>query len=208
MKKILLALAILALATASYAGVGINWVSMWGAYDHNAPNLTDDPSAYTLLDNYSVTWQLIYAGADNTIDPVDLSNSANGWVGDDDDVWATRTIAQGGGTASEDSTVWDHWMINSDGNCVYTDLGWSTAGYVFQRVFEGTPAQLSWYYDSPLQAINTGYTGSPQLPDTFVIGSGTAGFQPDQQIPSVPEPATMGLLGLGALVMAIRRRRA
>jgi hypothetical protein len=33
-------------------------------------------------------------------------------------------------------------------------------------------------------------------------------FVPNQQITAVPEPATMGLLGLGALVMAIRRRRA
>ena len=35
---------------------------------------------------------------------------------------------------------------------------------------------------------------------------GGVGVLPDQQI-AVPEPATMGLLGLGALVMAIRRRR-
>jgi hypothetical protein len=40
-------------------------------------------------------------------------------------------------------------------------------------------------------------------------GGMTSGVQPDQQITAapIPEPATMGLLGLGALVMAIRRRR-
>ena len=78
---------------------------------------------------------------------------------------------------------------------------------MYQRVFEGTPAALSWYFDSDPLALNTGYTGSPQLPQDLIVGSGSAGFQPDQQIPAVPEPATMGLLGLGALVMAIRRRR-
>ncbi len=209
MKKILLALMVLALAAASaFAGVGINWTTVYGAYTHDAPNVTDYPSSYQLLDFYNVTWQLIYAGADNAIDPVDLANGANGYVSDDDDVWATRSITLGGGTAPEDSTVWDDWMLWASGDTVYEDLGWSTAGSVYQRIYEGDPASLSWYFDTGLLALNTGYTGSPALPQDFFVDTGSAGFQPDQQIPAVPEPATMGLLGLGALVMAIRRRRA
>ena len=210
MKKILLALAAMVLiSTSALAGVSVMWATS-GGFTHEETDLVNGTDF--LLESYDVTWQLIYAGADNAIDPIDLANSANGWVSDDDDVWATRTlsqsIAQGNVTAAEDGTVWDYMMTSVSGTTSYTDLGWNTAGYVYQRVFEGAPAALSWFYESSLTALNTGYTGSPQLPQEFFIDTASSAFQPDQQIPAVPEPATMTLLGLGALAMAIRRRRA
>ena len=213
MKKFLMAIFALAVATTvATAGVGIQWGTLYGAYDHNAPNLTDDPSAFQLLANYSAIWQLIYAGADNAIDDIStavpVAGGPNGdYVLGDDEVWAQRTIAQGGGTASEDSTVWNNWMINQSGTVVYEDLSWATAGFVYQRVFEGTPANGTWYFQTPLLALNTGYVGGGQPPQDFFLDTGTAGFQPGIQIDAVPEPATMSLLGLGALVMAFRRRR-
>ena len=194
------------------AGVRIDWQINWGAYTHDAPNVVDDPSAYQLLGNYSIVWQLVYAGADNQIDAPDLNNAINGWVGDDDSVWATRTIAQGGGVAS-DGTKWDSWLIwdGLTGDTVYRNYAWSTAGYVYQRIYEGTPQELSWYFDSAPLSYGTGFDSSNEhlTPDYLRSGTSTNGIQPNQQFPAapVPEPATMGLLGLGALVMAIRRRR-
>ena len=86
MKKLLIALSALALvATAAYAGYGIDWTEAYAAYSHEATDLTG--TDYYLLDSYSVTWQLIYAGADNTASPINLSNP--GWVSGDDVVWAT-----------------------------------------------------------------------------------------------------------------------
>ncbi len=108
MKKLLLALMVLAFAaTASMAATGVQilWTTQWGAYTHDAPNVVDDPSDYFLLDSYSMTWQLIYS-VDNAADPIDLGNSANGWVSNDDEVWANRTFVIGDGSAS-DGTEWN-----------------------------------------------------------------------------------------------------
>ena len=207
MKKLLIALSALVLvATAAYAGYGINWTTSVGGYTHEATDLTGND--YALLDSYSVTWQLIYAGEDNIANPINLSNL--GWVSGDDVVWATRTINQGGGTATQDGTVWDNWMTQTGGpNPVNADLNWSGAGnYVFQRVYEGPPQVGSWYYETPLFAFNKNFDGMG-TPDAFPLDVPTVGgFQPNQQIPGapIPEPATLSLLGLGALAL-IRRKR-
>ena len=214
MKKFLMALAVLAVATSvATAGVGILWSTQYGAYDHNAISLTEDPSANVLLDNYSAIWQLIYAGADNIANPLDSTDLGTGAPGIQDDygvsgddvVWAQRIIAQGGGAAG-DGTSWNNWMLNTGGTVVYEDLSWSTAGFVYQRVFEGNPlvSGVTWYYQTGLLALNTGYVGGGAPTQDFFVDDFDSGFQPNQII---PEPATMSLLGLGALVMAIRRRR-
>ena len=129
MKKTLMALFALALcASVASAGVGINWTTLWGVYDHNAADLTGGSNA--LLDSYSAIWQLIYAGADGIANPADYNQvgGANGdYVTGDDVVWAQREITQGGGTAA-DGTSWDNWMTKQTGELDYVDLGWTTPG--------------------------------------------------------------------------------
>ena len=211
MKKILLALAVLAVATAaSFAGVGINWYNIYGVYDHNAVDLSGATGA--IGDNYAVTWQLIYAGADNTADLPDTSlggaGIADDYVTDDDVVWGSRIVAMGGG-AGGDGTSWDTWLLNAGGTTVYQDLAWNTAGFVYQRIFENPIQAGAWYFQTALVALDTSFTGGTSSPVDF-IADGGVGVQATERVPSapIPEPATMALLGLGALTMAIRRRRA
>jgi hypothetical protein len=218
MKKFLVAIFALAVVTSvATAGIGVLWTVGYGAYDHNAANVVSDPSPNQLLANYGAIWQLIYAGPNNAIEAPDASNVAGGYVNTgptgDDIVWRTRVIPMGGNSGgvpcAADGTTWDTWMVwTGTGDNGYVDLAWSTAGSVYQRVFEtpisGPPAVGSWYYDSPLLALNTGFTGGGAPLQDFPLDNGQGGFKTNQQI---PEPATMGLLGLGALVMAIRRRR-
>ncbi|HRT22351.1 MAG TPA: hypothetical protein P5318_19750, partial [Candidatus Hydrogenedentes bacterium] len=172
MKKILLALAIFAVATASaFAGVGINWYTIYGVYDHNALDLKGTNETDSILSDYAVTWQLIYAGANDVIDAPDASNGVNGYVGGDDDVWATRVVAMGGGSGG-DGTSWDTWLLNAGGDTVYQDLAWSTAGFVYQRVYENPVQANAWYFDSSLQAIDLSFTGGTSSPVDFSVDGG------------------------------------
>ena len=207
MKKTLMALFALALcASVASAGVGITWSTGYGIYDHTETDLVGGSAA--LLDGYSAIWQLIYAGADGIANPADWEQvgGANGdYVTGDDVVWAQREITQGGGTAA-DGTSWDNWMTKQGGNVTYEDLAWTTAGSVYQRIFEGTPAEGTWWGDSNLFTFNHNYA-SGSTPDEIYIDGTMSGWQPTQQFPPpIPEPATLSLLGLGALAL-IRRKR-
>lgn len=221
MKKFLMAIFALVVATSvATAGVGIQWEVGWGGYAHDAPNITG--STGYILDSSTVIWQLIYTGPNGVIDsiPLDSIPTAGGPNGDyvqgDDVVWAQRNIAQDG-TASEwdivsgattTDTTWGSYLnYTGGGSTTFADLSWNTAGSVYQRVFEGTPADQSWFYDSPTFAFDETWTDTLPAEGFNPERAQGAGFQPDQQFNVIPEPATMGLLGLGALVMAIRRRR-
>ena len=215
MKKILMALFALAVATsAATAGIGILWTTQnWGEYHVGGT---------AILAGNDVLWQLIYAGADNTANPIHNDGvvapmdaaawTANNYLrpGSDDQLLASRIIPMGGGAAA-DGTVWDEWLTYQSGSDpVYQNLSWSTAGFVYQRVFESaTPLSGSTYfYQTGLLALDTTFAGPPASPQVFNADPPTGPLIPNAQAYSVPEPATMGLLGLGALVMAIRRRRA
>ena len=214
MKKILMALFASAVAASvATAGIGITWTTQnWGEYHVGGT---------AILAANDALWQLIYAGADNTansihndgvVAPMDAAAwAANNYLrpGSDDQLLASRIIPMGGGAAS-DGTVWDEWLSYQSGSDpMYSDLSWTTAGFVYQRVFESaTPLSGSTYfYQTGLMALDTTFGGT-STPQDFFVDPATGPFIPNAQAYSVPEPATMGLLGLGALVMAIRRRRA
>ncbi len=218
MKKILMGLMGVALvATVASAGVGIQWsTANWG----------EDGSGGGIADGYDVIWQLIYAGADGIIQEIDGSMgevspaiAANRHVWGDDVVWGQRDIPSGGGVAVEwdnlvgarPGTEWNEWVQFVDGNTVYENLAWSTLGSVYQRVFmlpEGYEIfNGTQFYQTDLVVMNTEYAGGGAPTQGFYV-DGTAGpFEPNRTVAMIPEPATMSLLGLGALALAIRRRR-
>ena len=218
MKKILMALFASAVAASvATAGIGIGWTTLnWGE------NHLGDGSgtANEILSANDVLWQLIFAGTDNMADPIHDDGvvdpmdpaawAANNYLrpGGDDQLLASRIVPMGGGVAS-DGTVWDVWLTYQSGSDpLFENLSWSQAGFVYQRVFESsTPMSGSTYfYQTGLLALDTTYAGGTSSPQAFFVDP-SAPFIPNQQAYAVPEPATMGLLGLGALVMAIRRRR-
>ena len=91
------------------------------------------------------------------------------------------------------------------------------AGFIFVRVFDGgtgsNPANITagtWYYNGPIVATINNIT--PANPDVYnANGANTSvsfGVGDVLNLQVVPEPSTLAFLGIGGLVLAIRRRKA
>lgn len=207
MKKFLItALALVAGVSVAMAGMGISWGDGGGWMVEFGGDIDEGPG---IADNNDALWQLIYAGADGVANDIDLSNA--NYLSGDDELLADRSIPAGGGTAS-DGTSWDGWLMQQGGNTLYEDLTWNRgSGSVYQRIFQinpevGVPVNGDHYYQTDLFTFNGAYEGGGQASDIFGY-SNQEGLAVDQTIPGgVPEPATMSLLGLGALAMVLRRK--
>lgn len=201
MKKLIVAVCLLAVSAMAWAN-DVAWKINWGFYQHDATDLTT-LDAGAVLDKYDVLWQLIYAGPNNTIDPIDLT--ADGFVSEDDEVLGSRLLSNG------NSGVFDNLLFTENDSATQTTLDYVYSEddpyYVYQRIYESqTPVAGTYYYESPLVKLDTSYAASAQ--DLF-LGPEESGIQATLQVQgpaSVPEPATMSLLGLGALAMVLRRK--
>lgn len=215
MKKMIVAALALCLAVSAFAGIGVEWsTEAFGIYLNGSSGL--DPTAVSelALTQSDIFWQLIFTG-DTVKDDIDINNAAGGYLkeGGDDQVLAVRTIPQASEGATwdavltaDDSTMWLVCGAPGGGDTVFQDPTWSTAGYVYERVFGGTPASGVWYYETGLSdALNTAWDPMT-TPQSLYIDSQSGGAVLGEQIPQVPEPATMSLLGLGALAMVLRRK--
>lgn len=203
MKKIIVALTLLVSATSAFAGTSVAWYFGYGMYPHGASDLVTTTPGTGVAAVNSVTWQLVWAGADNTIDIVDASNSGLGYVSDDDVVLQTRTTAAGGDAS------FDEWLYNADIPAWY-ETSTTYGGYAYIRVFQDTtPANGEWYYNSGTVALNNIDTTNPLRTPDFIDGnpSTTAGNALNVQIVPVPEPSTVGLLLVGVGLIAARRFR-
>lgn len=202
--KLLAAVAAFGMASAvAQAGVNVQWYVAYGVYPQGAADVTSVTAGTGLLANNgsgSTILQLIWAGADNAIDIADPNQTGGGngdYVSDDDVVWATITAVDG-------AAGYDEWVFNSV-TPVYVNATF-TAGFVYARVFQDeTPAGGEYYHDTSLLALsNVG--GDITQAQLLPIGSDSAGVSTENQM-IVPEPSAVMLAGLGALVLAVRRRR-
>ena len=130
MKKLWIAAVAAGWAWAAQAGMGIVW-STCGWFVEAGGDANAGPG---IAENNVVTWQLVYAGANNAPDAIDPS--AAGWTGGDDVLLAERVVPAGGGSAA-DGTSWDSLLMQQGGNTTYEDPTWPAdrGGFVFQRVF-------------------------------------------------------------------------
>ena len=184
MKRLWIAAVAAGWAWAAQAGMGIVW-STCGWFVEAGGDADAGPG---VAENNVVTWQLVYAGANNAPDAIDPS--AAGWTGGDDVLLAERVVPAGGGSAA-DGTSWDSLLMQQGGNTTYEDPTWPAdrGGFVFQRVFQGTPSNGTPYAESGLFAFDPAFAGNGAPPDLFYFPADGYGLVLDRAVtPPPPVP--------------------
>ena len=122
-----------------------------------------------------------------------------------------------GGTAGGDDVVLESWTFSNTGGSLQEQFvgftyshqsAFQTGGQLFGRVFEnGGAGANTFYFNSAIVVandLNPAGTPSP-TPDTVNVSPGA--FSPVATGQVIPEPATIGLLGIaGAGLFAARRK--
>lgn len=196
MKKALVALMIAATALVAQANV---WNINWAIFGALAPEDPGDMSV-SLFDNYGITWDLINESTGDVIASTSLVNGSVSWDdsanGGDKAVFGDFLIAQTGttfcGSTDIDSVQSIYQKLTMVSNSTGEEFVWEGARYQVTPVAEATAAATD-------LDINTVIAGPG-----VVIDGATMAFW--TKTTTVPEPATMSLLGLGALAMVLRRR--
>ena len=175
-------------ASVSFGYLMVAWSANEGFY------FPGNPSQGILTNGESTIAQLIFS-VDAVADPVDINNSAGGYVSGDDVLLAEITLTSGSNC--------DEWAYFGAQN--YT--GAYSAGYIFGRIFEdNTPAIGERYFNGPIETAED--RSPPQSPQSYDFNSGPDfGDDLDQVIP-IPEPLSAALYGLGTLLILHRRRKA
>ena len=215
MKKIALVTALVMAATASFAAININW-SNYG-FLRGA-----DSSKYATQDADSILWELVYTASSSIATPT-LDTATGAISYGSDEILSSRLWEKGSDAITIDDKVasstpspaitMDLDYATPIGDTVYknTDYSKSSGGIyaaVFQYMSDGK-------VDSEVTDLNSGINWANTMSASDKVNFN---IEDDVQISKylgqveqpvvIPEPATMSLLGLGALAMVIRRKLA
>jgi hypothetical protein len=190
------AMIVTGLALSAQANIFVQWQASTGFYDEN-----DNLGILEPISGQTAYAQLIYT-------PVAAYSSSASAVG---------------GGVDAGFTIIDTFIItDSGGNDAFAtfadivNVDPFQAGFIYARVFDGgtgNPANIvggTWYYQSALVATVDNNTLNPTIVD--IQGNNptvnNSAFGGDFLFLQVPEPSTMAFLGIGGMILALRRRKA
>lgn len=211
MKKIALLTALAMAATASFAAININW-SNWGFLSG-----VEGSDLYATQEADSILWELVYTAGDSITAPTlnangtisygdgDVVLSSRYWENGSDAIQITDSVAT---SQASPAITMDLDYATPIGDTIYVnpDYAQSSGGIyaaVFQFVSDGKV-----YYEVTELNKNINWANEMSAADdvNFDMENDTRIANFLGEIQPVPEPATMSLLGLGALAMVIRRK--
>ncbi len=190
MKKLIIAL--VATATIAQADISVNLFTGYGFSDNS------NADAVLLNSGETATIQLINAGANGAADAV--TAAGGGMFGDDVLIDTITVTATASGAA--DFTGYAYLA----GSTIEES---GTAGAnVFARIYQGSTGAGSLYYDGAIVAVpNVNLAGVPPPTSTSYNFGGNGGVEVGSFATVIPEPATIGLMGIAAAGLFSARRK-
>lgn len=189
------AMIVTGLALSAQSAIFVQWQGTTGFYDEN-----DNLGILEPISGQTAYAQLIFT-------PVAAFSSAAGAVG---------------GAVDAGFQIIDTFVITDSGGAdpyaTFADIVNAPfqAGFIYARVFDGgtgNPANIvggTWFYQSALVATVNNETLNPTVVD--IQGNNptvnNSSFGGDFLFLQVPEPSTMAFLGIGGMILALRRRKA
>ena len=190
MKKLIIAL--VATAAIAHADITVNLFTGYGFTDNS------NADAVLLNTGETATIQLINAGANGAADAV--TAAGGGMFGDDSLIDTISITATASGAA--DFTGYAYMA-----GTTIEEAGTAGAN-VFARIYQGGTSVGSLYYDGAIVAIpNVNLAGVPPPTPTSYNFGGNGGVEVGSFATVIPEPATIGLMGIAAAGLFTVRRK-